>query len=60
VFALYGLYSAGTAAGAYWFTTQAASGLQGFAKQYYVYEWTDTNNNGVPDAGDAFALLASN
>jgi hypothetical protein len=60
VFAVYGLYGPGTAAGAYWFTTQAMSGLQGLAKQYYVYEWTDTNNDGVPNAADTFTLLASN
>jgi hypothetical protein len=36
------------------------SGLQGLAKQYYVYEWTDTNNDGVPNAADTFTLLASN
>jgi hypothetical protein len=57
VFAVYGLYGAGTAAGVYWFKTQSPSSL---TKQYYVLEWNDTNNNGVPDSGDAFNPLDSN
>jgi hypothetical protein len=57
VFAAYGLYPAGTAAGAYWFSAQPPGSL---SKQYYVYEWIDTNNNGVPDKADTFNLLDSN
>jgi hypothetical protein len=59
VFAIYGLYGPGTNAGAYWFQSQTGS-LPSFSKQYYVYEWTDTNNNGVADSADTFALKDSN
>ena len=60
VFAVYGFYAPGTAAGAYWFQSQPASAFSSMTKQYYVYEWTDTNNDGAPNAADTFTLLASN
>jgi hypothetical protein len=58
VLAVYGLYSAGTAAGAYWFGSQAAT-FGSLGKQYYAYEWNDTNGDGVPNAGDSFTLIDS-
>lgn len=54
VFAAYGLYPAGTAAAAYWLTTQQIGNLD---KQYYVFQWDDTNNDGKADSGDAFKQL---
>jgi hypothetical protein len=59
VFAVYGLYAPGTAAGAYWLSSQATS-VSSLSKQYYVYEWTDTNGDGAPNAADTFTLLDSN
>jgi hypothetical protein len=60
VFAVYGLYAPGTTAGAFWFKTQVATNVSQYSKQYYVYEWTDTNNDSVPNAQDNFKLLESN
>ena len=56
VFAVYGLYGAGPAAGAYWFKTQTVSSL---TSQFYVYQWQDKNNDGVADTGDTFTLVTS-
>ena len=60
VFAVYGLYAPGTTAGAFWFKTQVATNVSQYSKQYYVYEWNDTNNDGVANAQDSFKLLESN
>ncbi len=60
VFATYGLYGPGTTAGAFWFASQISTNVSQYTKQYYVYEWTDTNNDGVPNAQDGFKLLDSN
>jgi len=59
VFAVYGLYPAGTAAGAYWFQSQPPANLSSMTNQYYVYEWTDKGTDG-PTADDTFTLKASN
>ncbi|HEY1958256.1 MAG TPA: hypothetical protein VGH28_21715 [Polyangiaceae bacterium] len=59
VFNVYGFYAPGTAAGAYWFRTQVAPSVGTFTKAFYVYEWTDTDSDGLPSAGDTFTLVAS-
>jgi len=59
VFNVYGFYAPGTAAGAYWFQTQVAPSFGTFTKAFYVYEWTDTDNDGAPSAGDTFTLVSS-
>lgn len=59
VFAVYGLYPAGTTAGAFWFQSQSSGALDAMTKQFYVYEWTDKNADGVPNAADTFTLLSS-
>ena len=59
VFTVYGFYSPGTAAGAFWFQNQVMANVASFTKSFYVYEWTDTNTDGQPDAGDTFTLLGS-
>ena len=60
VFAVYGLYGPGTAAGAYYFKNNMATSISSQSKQYYVFEWTDTNNDGLPGTGDAFKQLEAN
>jgi hypothetical protein len=60
VFAVYGLYGPGTTAGAFWFQTEISTKVSTYTKQYYVYEWTDTNNDGAPNPTDTFNLIESN
>jgi hypothetical protein len=60
VFAVYGLYGPGTTAGAFYFKTNMAGSLSSESKQYYVFEWTDTNNDGIPNAQDTFKSIESN
>lgn len=59
VFAVYGLYPAGTAAGAVWLKSQTVSSL---SNHYYVFQWDDTNNNGMadPPGTDTYKQLDSN
>ncbi len=57
VFAVYGLYPAGTTAGAYWLKN-LSGGVASMDKQYYVYEWTDKTTDG-PTADDTWHLLES-
>jgi hypothetical protein len=60
VFAVYGLYGPGTVAGAYYWKTNMASSISAQTKQYYVFEWTDTNNDGVPGSGDTYKQIEAN
>lgn len=60
VFAVYGLYGPGTMAGAYYWKNTMATSISSQSKQYYVFEWTDTNNDGVPGSGDAFKQIEAN
>ncbi len=60
VFNVYGFFVPGTAAGAFWFQNQVVANVGSFTKSYYVYEWTDTNNDSVANAGDTFTLVESN
>jgi hypothetical protein len=60
VFAVYGLYGSGTLAGAYYFKTTMAPSIASQSKQYYVFEWTDTNNDGIPGSGDTFKQIEAN
>jgi hypothetical protein len=52
VFSVYGLYGPGTTAGAWYFKNQMATSLSGQSKQYYVFEWTDANNDSQPQANE--------
>ena len=60
VFSVYGLYGPGTTAGAYYFKTTMAPSLSGQSKQYFVFEWTDTNNDSVAGSGDTFKQIEAN
>lgn len=52
VFAVYGLYGPGTTAGAYYWKSVMAPAISSQSKQYYVFEWTDANNDGLPQTSE--------
>ncbi len=54
-----GMFSPGTLAAGYWGATQLIPNAGTDTKSWYAYEWTDTNNDSVPNAGDTFNLIAS-
>ena len=54
----YGMLSQGTIAAGYYFQSTIVPALSTYTDAWYVYEWTDTNNDSVPNAGDTFALTA--
>jgi hypothetical protein len=54
----YGMLSAGTIAAGYYFRNNVAPALSTFTDAWYVYEWTDTSDAGMPNTGDTFTLLA--
>ncbi|HXX66392.1 MAG TPA: hypothetical protein VEK07_04370, partial [Polyangiaceae bacterium] len=49
----------GTVAAAYYFSTEVMPNLPTYTGSWYAYEWTDTNDNSVPDPGDTFTLEGS-
>ena len=55
----YGLLAPGTAAAAYYFQNDIIGNLSTFSNAWYVYEWTDTNMDGTPSAGDMFTQVSS-
>jgi hypothetical protein len=53
-----GILSPGTVAAGYYGSQVLVPNHAAYPASYYVYEWTDTNNDGAPDAGDTFKLVA--
>jgi hypothetical protein len=53
-----GILGPGTAAAGYYGSQVVVPGHATYLTSYYVYEWTDTSGDGVPGAGDTFALIA--
>jgi hypothetical protein len=53
-----GILDPGTTAAGYWIANQVVPNRASYPDAWYVYEWTDTNNDGVADTGDTFALIA--
>jgi hypothetical protein len=53
-----GIYGAGTAAAGYFGSHVLLPNRASYAAPWYVYEWTDTNNDMTPDSGDSFNLVA--
>jgi hypothetical protein len=53
-----GILGAGTVAAGYFGSQVLVPGRTGFNEPWYVYEWTDTNNDMTPDKGDTFGLVA--
>jgi hypothetical protein len=54
----YGMEGPGTAAAAYYFQSDVVANRAMFPDVWYVYEWTDTDNSGMPSAGDTFTAIA--
>jgi hypothetical protein len=55
---IYGLFSPGTDAGAWFFAHQMLPAIATYTQSYYVYEWRDLDGNGAPGAGE-FQLVRS-
>jgi hypothetical protein len=59
-FGVVGILGPGTIAGSYYVSTQMIPNRANYPKSWYVFEWTDTNNDGIPMVGDdAFTMIAS-
>ncbi len=54
-----GLGGYGTQAASYYLSAVIIPNRATYTKAWYVYEWTDTNNDSIGNAGDTFALVAS-
>jgi hypothetical protein len=54
----FGMLVPGTGAAGYYFQNNVAPHLAMFPDAWYVYGWTDTDNNGVPSAGDTFTRIS--
>jgi hypothetical protein len=54
----YGMEGPGTTAAGYYFENDVVANRSMFPDVWYVYEWTDTDNNGAPSAGDMFTQIA--
>jgi hypothetical protein len=55
----YGLGLPGTAAAAFYYENKVVPNRGMYPGTWYLYEWTDTDNNGAASAGDTFTLLGS-
>jgi hypothetical protein len=55
----YGLGLPGTLAAAFYYKNKVVPNRATYSGTWYLYEWTDTDNNGVPDDSDMFTLIAS-
>jgi hypothetical protein len=53
-----GILGAGTLAAAYYGSSVVVPGRATYTAPWYVYEWTDTNSDMMPDQGDTFSLAA--
>jgi hypothetical protein len=48
----------GTLAAAYYYANEILPHKAMYPDSWYVFGWSDTNNNATPDAGDTFTILA--
>ena len=57
----YGLCSGGygTQTGAWYWANAMLPHLSQYPNSWYIYQWTDTNNDSAPGAADAFTQLAT-
>jgi Stigma-specific protein, Stig1 len=56
-FAGMGLYEPGTTAAGHWISTQMIPQRAMYTDAWYVYEFTDTNGDSIPNDGDTFVLV---
>jgi hypothetical protein len=55
----YGFLGPGTPASAWYLGNVVLPDASVYPQTWFVVEWTDTNNDGIPNAGDTFGLIAS-
>jgi hypothetical protein len=53
-----GILGPGTQAGGYYASAEVLPNHASYTDAWYVYEWTDTSNDGIANAGDTFTLIA--
>ncbi len=58
-FSVVGIEAPGTQAGGYYVATQLIPNRATYTASWYVYEWTDTNNDSIANAGDTFTMVGS-
>jgi hypothetical protein len=51
------MFAPGTAAAGYYVGTQIIPNRSKYPSTWYVYEWDDTNNDAIANAGDAFTQV---
>jgi hypothetical protein len=56
-FSVQGMFGAGTAAGAYWASTEVVPKRATYTDAWYAYEWTDSGDK-LPSSTDTFRLIA--
>jgi hypothetical protein len=56
-FSAVGMFAPGTAAAGYYVGTQIIPNRSKYPSTWYVYEWDDTNNDAIANAGDAFTQV---
>jgi hypothetical protein len=54
-----GALAPGTLAAGYYISQVMMPHIQDYTKQWYLYEWLDTNKDQIPNAADTFTLIAS-
>ena len=52
VFVIYGMNYKGTYAGGVFFKTYILPNLSSFTHGWYIYQWNDSNSNGLPDPSE--------
>lgn len=58
-FSVVGIFVPGTMAGGYYVPTQIIPHRSTYTNSWYVFEWIDSNNDGIANAGDTFTQVAS-
>jgi hypothetical protein len=56
-FSAVGMLSPGTVAAGFYTSTEIVPHRSKYTSNWYVFEWADTNNDSVPNAGDTFTLV---
>ncbi|HEX3770376.1 MAG TPA: hypothetical protein VHV30_05910 [Polyangiaceae bacterium] len=59
LFAGVGLLEYGTVAAGYYMTTEILPHRENYTKNWYLFEWNDTNNDSIPNAQDSFQLVST-
>jgi hypothetical protein len=54
-----GMLAPGTLAAGYYIGANIMPNRANYPLAWYIFEWTDTNGNSIPDAADTFTMVAS-